>query len=205
MYSRFIFPFLMDLGMRGKPFAEYRKSVLAGVHGEVLEIGAGTGLNFEYYPDTVTRLVTVDPNPGMKRKARRRASKAGLHTEHHQITAETLPFDDAQFDAVISTWTLCSISDPLQALREIHRVLRQDGVFRFVEHGLAPDPKVQTWQRRLNPVQAVIADGCQLHHDFPQLIHQSGFADCRYESFYVPGTPRFAGYFYLGSARKSTV
>jgi ubiquinone/menaquinone biosynthesis C-methylase UbiE len=145
-YGNYIFPFFMDLAMRGSLFREFRGEVLLGVRGETLEIGAGTGLNFEFYPPEVTRLVTVDPNEGMSAKAKKRGNNVAIDVEYVQLSAEKLPFPDESFDFVISTWTLCSIPQIETALAEVFRVLRKGGEFRYVEHGLAPEKHVRKWQ-----------------------------------------------------------
>lgn len=202
MYKTHIFPFLMDVGMRGKPFSRYREQVLKDVHGDVLEIGAGTGLNFAHYPSEVEEVHTVEPNTGMGSWAGKRASKAGIHLHQHTLSAERLPFEEERFDVVVSTWTLCSIPDVEQALGEVYRVLRSGGQFAYVEHGLAPDPNVQRWQHRLNPVQNIIADGCNLNRNMHALIEQAGLVHRQYDAHYVPKTPKTVGYFYVGVAQK---
>ena len=202
MFKTCIFPFLMDLGMRGKPFTRYRREVLRGVQGDVLEIGVGTGLNFPHYPATVEEVHTVEPNSGMHSRAGKRAEQAGIHLHHHILSAEALPFEDERFDVVISTWTLCSIPDLEQALGEVYRVMRPGARFHYVEHGLAPDPKVQRWQHRLNPVQNIIADGCNLNRNMHVLIEASGLVHLQRDAHYVPKTPKTVGYFYLGTAEK---
>jgi ubiquinone/menaquinone biosynthesis C-methylase UbiE len=201
IYSRIIFPRLMDASMSGENLSKHRRTLLAEVTGEILEIGVGTGLNFQHYPDTVRQLTTVDVNPGMGKLARDRATAANIQVIHHTLSGENLPMDDASFDTVVSTWTLCSIPNVAQAIREVHRVLRPGGKFFFVEHGLSNDPKVQTWQRRLNPIQNVLGDGCNVDRDMAQLIKQS-FTEVNLTAFPEPSLPKFAGYFYKGMAVK---
>jgi len=201
-YGRYIFPFMMDLGMRGEPFSSLRRELLREIRGEVLEIGAGTGLNFKHYPAQVTRLTTVDPNPGMSTRAGSRARKAPFPVEHIPISAESLPLEDNRFDAVVTTWTLCSIPDADAALAEVFRVLRPGGLFYYIEHGLAPDEHVQKWQHRLTPVQKVIADGCHLNRPIGSLIHGAGFEMRSQKEFYLKHAPKSVGYFYMGQAAK---
>lgn len=193
----------MDICMRGKPFTRYRKQVLEGVSGSVLEIGAGTGLNFEHYPKAIELVTTVDPNPGMSAKARKRSSTHNIKTDFHQITAEKLPFEDDTFDFVVSTWTLCSIPNVQAALSEVCRVLKPGGRFHYVEHGRAPDSGVAKWQRRLTPIQKVIADGCHLDRPMYELVEASGLRHISSDEHYVPKTPKIAGFFYIGVAEKS--
>jgi ubiquinone/menaquinone biosynthesis C-methylase UbiE len=202
VYSRFLFPRLMDMGMSAPPLAAYRRSLLADVSGEVLEIGLGTGLNLAHYPQSVHHLTTVDVNPGMNAIATQRAAAAGITLDHHVLSGEALPMADGSFDSVVSTWTLCSIPQVAMAIGEIQRVLKPGGRFFFIEHGLSDDPQVQVWQRRLNPLQAIVGDGCQLDRDMAQLIREK-FATVKLQAFPEPSLPKFIGYFYQGMATKA--
>lgn len=201
IYSRWIFPYLLDGVMADPAFGQYRHQVLADVSGEVLEIGFGTGLNLAYYPETVTRLTTIDPNRGMNALAQRRIQASNRVVDHHVLTSEQLPIADASFDWVVSTWTLCSIAQIDQALQEIHRVLKPGGKFAFIEHGLSDDPTLQRWQHRLTPLQKVIADGCHLDRNIHQLV-QAVFPDVSVRTFYAPHMPKIGGYLYQGVAIK---
>jgi ubiquinone/menaquinone biosynthesis C-methylase UbiE len=201
-YSRYLFPRLLDLTMSGEALAQYRRSLLADTFGEVLEIGFGTGLNLPYYPTTVTRLTTVDPNPGVNTLAQRRIAAARIPVEMHELRGEALPFADHSFDCVVSTWTLCSIPQVEQALREIDRVLKPGGKFFFIEHGLSSDPKVQVWQNRLTPLQKVIADGCHLNRNMRSLV-EAIFSQVQISEFVEASLPKVGGYFYQGMAVKA--
>jgi ubiquinone/menaquinone biosynthesis C-methylase UbiE len=200
-YSQRILPYLLDWAMGDPRFAQYRKDLLKDVSGDVLEIGFGTGLNLAYYPETIKILVAIDANPGVHTLAQKRVQAASLTVDHRVLNGETLPMDDASFDSVVSTWTLCSIAQVEQALAEIYRVLRPGGTFFFVEHGLSPDPGVQTWQHRLTPFQKIIADGCHLDRNIRALVEQQ-FHKVTLDTFYVEGTPKFVGYLYQGKAIK---
>lgn len=202
-YSRWIFPRLMDAVMSTDNLAQHRRSLLAEVSGKVLEIGFGTGLNLPYYPNTIEQLTVVDPNPGMRSIVQPRLSAVTFPVESCVLSGEALPMPDNTFDCVVSTWTLCSIANVEQALREIHRVLKPGGRFFFIEHGLSDDPKVQTWQHRLTPIQRVIADGCHLDRDIRQLVEQV-FPTVTLEAFAEPSLPEIGGYFYKGIATKTT-
>ena len=179
---------------------EIRREALAGVAGEVLEIGFGTGLNLPHYPEGVSALSAVDANPGMARLARTRVRAAPFPVRLETVAAENLPFDDARFDVVVSTWTLCSIARPERALAEIRRVLRPGGRFVFVEHGLHGDRAVARWQRWLTPLQRRVADGCHLDRDIAALVADSGLEIVHLERGDLPGTPRVAGHLYRGEA-----
>jgi ubiquinone/menaquinone biosynthesis C-methylase UbiE len=193
----------MDLSMSGETLAAHRRSLLANVFGSVLEIGFGTGLNLPFYPESVTKLTTVDNNPGARAIAARRLQKTPttFEVESQTLSSESLPMADQTFDCVVSTWTLCSISNVTQALQEIHRVLKPGGLFFFVEHGLSDDHKVQVWQNRLNPIQRIVGDGCNFNRNMRQLV-EAQFNQVEIEAFPEPDLPSVMGYFYKGSAIK---
>ncbi|WP_281259036.1 class I SAM-dependent methyltransferase [Stenomitos frigidus] len=188
--------------MSSETFTHYRQQVLANVQGEVLEIGFGTGLNLPYYPNRVEKITTVDPNAGANALAQKRIRASTIAIDNRVLNGENLPMADNTFDSVVSTWTLCSIANVEQALREIHRVLKPGGRFFFIEHGLSDDPTVQRWQNRLTPLQRVIADGCHLNRNIQQLVRQQ-FASVTLETFYAEHTPKVLGYLYQGIATKA--
>jgi ubiquinone/menaquinone biosynthesis C-methylase UbiE len=202
IYSRLIFPNLIDRVMSGESFANYRKAVLAYASGDVLEIGFGTGLNLAYYPsDKVRQITTVDVNPGMNKIAQKRIAVSPIPVDFQVLNGESLPMADCTFDTVVSTWTLCSIQQLDRAISEIYRVLKPGGKFLFIEHGLSNEPNIQTWQHRLTPIQKVIGDGCHLDRDIKAAIAQK-FDLLDVKEFYTPDTPKIGGYFYQGIAIK---
>lgn len=200
VYRRVFFPRLLDLALSGERVGHYRQELLAQVRGAVLEIGFGTGLNLPHYPKHIQTLTVVDPNPGMGSLARRRMALSSIAVDWQVADAQHLPWPDQSFDSVVSTWTLCSIPDLGQALGEIRRVLRVGGRLFFLEHGLSADPKIQVWQHRLNPIQNVLGDGCNLNRDMAQQIQTAGFRFEQLERFYMPNQPKFIGYTYRGIA-----
>jgi ubiquinone/menaquinone biosynthesis C-methylase UbiE len=201
-YSSVIFPRMCDLVL-GQPFvARYRKGLLAQASGDVLEVGFGTGLNLPHYPPQVRRLTAVDPEPGMHRLARRRLRRARFPVELRVGGSERLPFADAAFDCVASTWTLCSIDGVERALGEVYRVLRPSGRFLFLEHGLCPEPGVQAWQRRLNRLEMLLAGGCRLDRDIKALVGAQPFRSVAVDEFYLEHAPKTHGYLYRGVATK---
>ena len=202
LYSRVIFPRLCDWLMSDPKMAALRSESLAPVRGEILEIGFGTGLNLSHYPKWVRRVTTVDPNPGMGNLAHQRIAASGIDVDHRVLSGEELPFAEGSFDCVVSTWTLCSIPDPSRALREIHRVLKPGGQFVFLEHGLSDHPGVRRWQRRLNPIQRRLGDGCRLDLDVEAVVRGQPFADVRIERFVLDRMPRTHGTMYRGAAVK---
>jgi SAM-dependent methyltransferase len=203
LYSRYLFPHVLDHAMRRGPIERQRPLALAGVSGEVLEVGFGTGLNLPHYPPGVTRLVALEPDERVSRRARRRMEATPLTVELAALRGDgDLPFDAGRFDAAVSTWTLCTIPDVPRALAEVHRVLKPGGRLFFVEHGLAPDAPVRRWQRRLNPVSCALGAGCNLDRDIAALLRGSPLEVERCDAFYLEDTPRVGGYTYRGSALK---
>ena len=174
MYATYIFPRLMDWVLRGERFQTERRLLLTPVHGVVLEIGFGTGLNLPHYPTTVTALHTVDPAPLLPDRVAVRVAQASFPVHIQHVSAERLPYDDASFDYAVSTFTLCTIPDPARALRDIRRVLKPDGHFLFLEHGRSDDPLIARWQDRLNPLQHGLACGCNLNRRIDRLVLDAG-------------------------------
>jgi ubiquinone/menaquinone biosynthesis C-methylase UbiE len=200
IYSDYILPRFLNRFMSAGQFKKQRSKLLAGVSGDVLEIGFGTGLNLEFYPDGVRGITAVDPSAGMNRVAQRNIRRSNIDVDCRILSGECLPLEDSSFDSVVSTWTLCTIPDAACALKEVKRVLRPGGRFFFVEHGLAPDAAVRKWQHRLTPIQKVIGDGCHLNRPIDRMIEDAGFRLSDLETFYMPKAPRFAGYMFRGIA-----
>jgi ubiquinone/menaquinone biosynthesis C-methylase UbiE len=187
--------------MSDSSLSKYRQEVLADVQGEVLEIGFGTGLNLSYYPEHLHKLIAIDANPGVNALAQKRLQASSITVDYRVLNGENLPMADKTFDSVVSTWTLCSIANVEQALKEIYRVLKPGGRFFFVEHGLSNEPQIQVWQNRLTPLQKVIADGCHFNRNIRQLI-ENQFNTLTLEEFYADSMPKITGYLYKGVATK---
>ncbi|HEV3260186.1 MAG TPA: class I SAM-dependent methyltransferase [Gemmataceae bacterium] len=201
-YSQVILPWLCDFSL-DRPFvARYRRELLAGASGEILEIGFGTGLNLPCYPQHVHRITAVDPHVGMNRRAQKRIKQTDIEVDQRVLGGENLPFEDGTFNCVASTFTLCSIEKVDQALREVYRVLRPGGRFLLLEHGISPDPKVKKWQRRLNWLQMHLAGGCRLDRNMRELVAAQPFAATQIDEFYLEETPKTHGYIYRGTATK---
>jgi ubiquinone/menaquinone biosynthesis C-methylase UbiE len=180
-------------------FREHRARLVAAARGAVLEIGIGSGLNLPFYSTGVTRLYGVDPSEELLAIARRSATNTPFPVALACQSAEELPYPAGSVDTVVTTWTLCSIPDPMQALREMRRVLKPEGKLLFVEHGRTPEARVNRWQDRLNPVWMKVAGGCHLNRPIDQLIGAAGFAIDTLETCYLPG-PRPLTYTYEGCA-----
>jgi ubiquinone/menaquinone biosynthesis C-methylase UbiE len=186
--------------MSAPALAQCRQELLADVSGDVLEIGFGTGLNLPYYPSHIHHLTAVDINPSMPALAQQRLRASPITVDYRILNGEELPMRDQTFDSVVSTWTLCSIANVAQALREIRRVLKAEGRFLFIEHGLSDTPRVQRWQHRLNPLQKVLADGCHLNRNMRALIEAQQFHLLTLRQFYLEHTLKTHGYMYQGQA-----
>ncbi|PCJ51768.1 MAG: SAM-dependent methyltransferase [Candidatus Hydrogenedentota bacterium] len=202
-YSNVLFPALLDKVMSTGQMHKARHALLSNAQGTVFEIGFGTGLNLQHYPETVSEITTADINPGMNKRALQRIAESPIKVDHNVINGESLPFEDESFDTVVCTWTLCSIKNVDAALQQVRRILKPKGKFLFVEHGLADDPKVQKWQHRLNPLQQRIGDGCNLNRNMKELIQDNHFSFDTMDTFYMPKSPRFAGFMYQGIASKA--
>lgn len=199
VYQHWILPRLIHVVMRRADLADYRRQVVTAAAGGVLEIGIGSGLNLPFYGPAVREIVGIDPSPELLERARRAAAGLTLPVELVEAPAEALPLDSRSVDAVVMTWTLCSIPDPHQALHEIRRVLKPEGRLLFVEHGRAPEPSVVRWQDRLTPVWRRISGGCHLNRPVDRLIHDGGLRIDRLDTGYFKG-PRPLSYIYEGSA-----
>jgi SAM-dependent methyltransferase len=154
---------------------EVRKDLVALSKGRVVELGAGTGLNLVHYPEDVSELLLVEPDPHMAAKLRKRVDLLSLDAKVVQASAEELPFDDASVDTVVSTLVLCTVHNPHQALAEVARVLRPGGLFLFAEHVRSASPRAARWQDRLNTPWSWYALGCQCNRDTISAIRASSF------------------------------
>jgi ubiquinone/menaquinone biosynthesis C-methylase UbiE len=166
-----------------------------------VEIGFGTGLNAPYYPPLVTKVLAVEPSALCLRIAEPRIAQSAAPVVPAGLTGERLDLPTDSADCVLSTWTLCTIPDMAAALAEIRRVLKPDGMLRFIEHGHAPDPDVATWQRRLEPLNKAILGGCHLSRRIPEAIVDAGFVIDELHTYYIEGDPKPFGYTFEGTAR----
>lgn len=199
-YERTLLPYLIDSACSVKAVRHQRAKVVPLAHGRVLEIGIGTGLNMRHYDKTrIESLTGLDPALEMHELAKKRIRSAGLEVDLVGLSAERIPRAAASFDTVIVTYTLCTIPDPLAALKEMRRVLVPGGQLIFCEHGRAPDPWVRRWQERITPWWKKIAGGCHLDRDIPSLLLEAGFECPDLKAMYLPG-PRPLTYNYCGIA-----
>jgi ubiquinone/menaquinone biosynthesis C-methylase UbiE len=170
--------------------AARRGQLLAQARGRVLEVGAGTGLNLEYYPERVEELVLVEPEPAMVRKLERRLRELGRPARIVEADAEALPFPDGSFETVVCTLVLCEVGDPTRALDEMRRVLRPDGSLLFLEHVRAEDAATARLQDRVNPVWRFVSNGCNCNRPTLSLI-EDAFSVTDVERGAIPKAPRF--------------
>jgi len=200
-YDRVILPRLLTCACSSSPIMRQRAKIVPRASGRVLELGIGMGLNLSYYdPEKVSSVTGVDPAPELRAAALAAPRDPRLAVEVADGTAEALPFDDASFDSVVCTFTLCSVHTPPAALAEARRVLKPGGRLFYCEHGLAPDAGVAKWQRRIEPVWKRIAGGCHLTRPISTAIAAAGFALGPVESMYVPKTPKIAAWNEWGEA-----
>ena len=200
VYTEQVVPRIVNVVCDMKEPRRLRARVCEGLAGEVVEIGFGSGLNVPHYPPAVTRVDAVEPSDVGWRLAGRRLAAAPVPVERSGLDGQALPFPDDRFDAAVSTWTLCTIPDVAAALREVRRVLKPGGTFHFLEHGLAPDARVQRWQRRFDPLQQRLFGGCHLTRPIAELVTGAGFTPTELDVFYEEGAPKTLGALTLGRA-----
>ncbi len=201
LYADQILPRVVNWVMDSPALERLRQRTAAPLHGEVLELGFGSGLSLPHYPDAVTRVYAVDPAVLGRRLASERIERTSIPVEFTGLDGQRIPLPDESVDSALCTWTLCTIPDADRALREVRRVLRPGGVLRFVEHGRHDDPAVARWQDRLNPLQNLLAGGCNINRRIDTLIEESGLHMVELETFSMPG-PRIFTRTYLGTAGK---
>ncbi|MEJ7633946.1 class I SAM-dependent methyltransferase [Aeromicrobium sp.] len=200
-----VLPHIVDKSLSTGGVMNERQLACARLEGRVLEIGFGSGLNIEKYPTTVESVSAVEPSDLAWRMSADRRAASPAPITRSGLDGQSLGEPDESFDTVLSTFTLCTIPDVERALREVNRVLRPGGTLVFLEHGLAPEPGVVRWQRRLDPLQHLVAGGCHLSRDVPALVRSAGFEIVALEQRYLPG-PRVGRpwtYGYSGSATRS--
>ncbi len=182
-----VVPRLTDLSLRGQEVDELREAVCAGLTGRVLEIGFGSGLNLRWYPPEVSSVTAIEPSDVGWRLSEARRARTSAPVERAGLDGQRLDLPDDSHDSALITFSLCTIPDPLLALREARRVVRPGGRLHVLEHGLAPDESVRRWQRRMEPVQRAVAGGCHLTRDIPSLVEETGWRIEETQQAYLPG------------------
>ena len=186
--------------MRQEPLVAYRERVISQAAGRILEIGIGSGLNLQYYSQAANCVIGLDPSAKLLSMAVKATRRRGLRVELVKASAEIIPVEDNTIDTVVTTWTLCTIPNVRQALKEMRRVLQPGGRLLFVEHGRSTDVKVQRWQDRLTPIWKCIGGGCHLNRAITRLIEDAGFQVDQIKTGYMKG-PKPMTFMYEGSAR----
>lgn len=199
-YTQKVFPYCLRFAMQNKALASIRQRLIPEAMGEVLEIGFGSGANLPFYSDNIRSVTAIDPSQELRALAEKTVHDFASPFDFVLGTAAEMPFASNRYDTVVCTWTLCSIADPIPVLGEIRRVLKPSGALLFAEHSLAPDPGIQKWQNRLNPLWQRVAGGCNINRPTFELLQNNGFQPVLVESDYIPG-PRFLCYMHRGVMR----
>lgn len=201
-YDAHILPHLIDVAMRAPMATREREQLVPQAHGTVLEIGVGSGLNMPFYASDVNKLYALEPNEKLRAKAAPKAAQTSFPVEFLDLKGEDIPLDDHSVDTVLTSWTLCTIPDPAEALQGMYRVLKPGGKLLFVEHGRAPTDRLARWQDRLTPVWSCFAGGCHLNRRPDRLIQEAGFSLDVLEQGFLDG-PKLLTYHYKGLARRA--
>lgn len=206
IWTEHLLPRLTDVALGTREVRRHRERTVAGLRGEVVEIGFGSGLNVPLYPTAVHTVYAVEPSMVARRLAAGRVEASPAAITFVGLDGQSLPLPDDSADMALSTFTLCTIPDPARALRELHRVLRPGGRFHFLEHGLSPEPRTARWQHRLNGVQQHVAGGCNLDRQVGQIVADAGFTirDLRTDQMRGPRLARPWGHLFLGVASKTS-
>jgi ubiquinone/menaquinone biosynthesis C-methylase UbiE len=201
LYRDYIYPHLVDKLGNPPPIQKIRQQVIPLAHGEVLEIGVGSGANFPHYDAAkVTKLYALEPNRSMIRLAQKQQHKTNLDIEYLDLPGEHIPLADHTMDTVVSTFTLCTVSDIQKVMEEIGRALRPSGKLIFFELGLAPDVTVQRWQKSLEPICHLLFQGLYLTRNISSSISQDGFQITQINADYLASFPKSLSYCWWGTA-----
>lgn len=202
-YDAHVLPRLITYACGREEIEKRRHQVMPLASGSVFEVGCGGGLNQPFYDAAkVTSFAGIDPNAKLLEGARKQARKRGWDADIRQGVGEAIPFPDRSFDTVVCTYTLCSVEDPQQVLRELRRILKPDGRLLFLEHGRSPELPVARWQYRLEPLWKPIAGGCHLTRRIGANLRANGFEVEPMGQAYLDKAPRPFGWMEWGVARR---
>ena len=199
-YGEQVLPRVTDRLLGNRAFAKVRNETCVGLHGDILEIGFGSGLNLPFLPSEVTGVWTVEPSSVARRIAAKRIAASSVPLHEAGLDGARIDAADARYDGALSTMTLCTIPDVRAALLELRRVLKPGASFHFAEHGHSPDDRVAHRQDQFNGIQNRIAGGCNLNRPVTTLLTDAGFEIDALRNFYLKG-PKAFGYMYVGRAR----
>jgi len=186
-YREQVVPRLVEITCGNPQMERWRARATEGLHGRIVEIGFGSGLNVPVYPAEVTEVLAVEPALVARERAADRIAASHATITHVGLDGQSLPIDDHSCDGALSTFTLCTIPDVDAALAELRRVLKPGGELHLLEHGLSPDPGIAKWQHRIDPIEQKLADGCHLTRDPIALVTAAGFEVVRHDSRYAKG------------------
>jgi SAM-dependent methyltransferase len=200
-YKDHVYPHLASALGNPKPIDDIRRRIVPLAQGNVLEIGVGPGVNFVHYDRAkVNKVYALEPNPGMLRRAGEQLLRTEVPIEFLDLPGERIPLPDASVDTVVTTFTLCTIPGVVEAVQGVRRVLKPTGKLIFFEHGLSPDPPVQRWQKRSEPLFRWAFEGCHVTRDIPSLIGNGGFNIEQMDSGYLSPFPKSGSYCWWGVA-----
>lgn len=200
-YEDRILPHIVKFTCGMPAMRKVRRTATAGLHGDIVEIGFGSGSNVGCYPADVTSVMAIEPSDTAWTMAEDAVADSPIPITRGGLDGQRLPFADDSFDAALSTYTMCTIPDLPAALAELRRVVKPGGTLHFLEHGSAPDEKVRRWQRRIEPAQKRLGGGCHLTRDIPALLTESGWDPVELEQYYATGAPKAFGALSIGVAR----
>ena len=201
LYERHVLPKILDACCSTKPVNYQRNKIVPHAKGKILEIGIGSGINIPFYNKAnVEKIYGLDPSEELNHIAQKKAINNNLEIDFLLNGAEDIPLPSNSMDTILITYTLCTIQDLESSLKEIRRVMKDDAVMLFCEHGIAPDANVMRWQNRVNPLWGKLFGGCNINRNIPEIIQSSGFTLNSLDQMYLPSTPKIVGYNYWGKA-----
>ncbi|WP_422345569.1 class I SAM-dependent methyltransferase [Parasphingorhabdus sp.] len=202
IWEKYAVPRIIKFACSQPAVMKDRSEIVPKAQGEVLELGCGGGINLQFYDRAkIDKLTGLDPSAELLDYTRQEAKTLGFEMDILDGVGEAMPFADDSFDTVLTTFTLCSVQEGKQVLKEMRRVLKPGGKILFLEHGRAPDKGPEKWQQRIEPVWKHIAGGCHLHRPVSKLFEAEGFALNEQGGHYAPKTPRWLGWMEFGEAR----
>ena len=203
LYERHVLPKILDACCSTKPVNYQRNKIVPHAKGKILEIGIGSGINIPFYNKAnVEKIYGLDPSEELNHIAQKKAINNNLEIDFLLNGAEEIPLPSNSMDTILITYTLCTIQDLESSLKEIKRVMKDDAVMLFCEHGTAPDKNIIKWQNRINPIWGKLFGGCNINRDIPNILKESGFKINTLDQMYLPSTPKIVGYNYWGEATR---